>query len=124
MPIAAVAVAATAIAIDIVAAVMRVGTVAVRIAVGAFAAAFEQAFLSAGRTIAATTAATAATPAATTAARALALTVHRTFCTGSTGYVAFATSPVGFAGTGRSDRATRHRTRGSDVRTQRRDIGC
>lgn len=87
VPIASIAVAAAcAVAVHLAAGVMRFGTIAIGVAVRAFAATFEQAFLSAsGCAIATAATAAATTPPATATARALAALALSTRSTGCHG---------------------------------------
>ena len=106
MPIAAVAVAATsAVTVHLAAAtpVMGLGTIAIDLAVRAFAA-FEQAFLSGARSAIATATAAATTTAATTPAGALtALAVGAFGARSAAAYLAFTLGAARFASTGDSD---------------------
>jgi hypothetical protein len=100
LPVAAVAVAAaSAVAVYVYAAatVMRLGTIAIDIAVRAFAA-FEQAFLPGTGSATTTATAATATPAATPAARALTALAVGAFGTWRTAvHLAFTRSAARFA---------------------------
>jgi len=128
MPIAAVAVAATsAVAVYLTAAtttVMGLGTIAIDIAVRAFAA-FEQAFLSGARSAIATATAAATTTAATTPARALtALTVGAFSTRSAAAHLAFTLGAARFASTGGSESNRCDVARGRGLRSQCRSGSC